>query len=126
MLQISYKKLAWIMLLIIFVIVFFLSLWLSSRSENKILQKDNITLKAKLQEAHATRDIMVKQTYSLYEVVKTVNDGLRVQTASITNLTKSLPETNYLPIVVRDTVYRVGDALDPYRSSKDTTKSRGF
>jgi uncharacterized protein YpmB len=126
MLQISIKKVIWIGVLITLIILFFLSLWLSSRKQTRFLESQNRVLQAKLEASQEACEQVKEQNYYLCDAVKCVSDGLNVQTRSINILTKSLPKTNWVPIIIKDTVWRDGDALSPFRSPKDTTKSRGF
>jgi len=119
MVHISIKKVIWIGVLITLIILFLVSLLLSKHKEIKILEKENISLTVRLQEARSQCTNLTEEKYYLYDVVEKVNDGLVSQTKSVIKLTKSFSKIKYVPIIVRDT----SDALSPYRT--DST-SRGF
>ena len=123
---ISLRKIIGFVILNLIIMVFLLSLLIAKHKENKLLEKANTELQVRLEETQSKCSNLVEEKYYLYDVVTKVNDGLVDQTKSVINLTKRFSKLKYIPVVIRDTVYRDGDALSPYRSPEDSTKSRGF
>lgn len=126
MLQISVKKVVAIVLLIIFIIVFLVTLLISNHRENKELEKSNKRLTIQLVEAQKEYKRLVIARHNLLNVVEDATSRIVSQTNTIKYLTKRFSNINYSLIVIRDTIPCEEDALAPYSSSRDSTKSRGF